>query len=152
MEEVTNFLKCSAPTRHHAKVSVVGVILYYGLLIMANGCRIPVNKLSVMSLAHKENATMARRLTRNFFPITCLLIPFFSLTVNTCFSFSAKMTRKLSQSIAKLSTHCGSRKFFLPLVNFCRMLSTPAHSFGSRDEECEHPRKTKAATLRIILR
>jgi hypothetical protein len=152
MKKIKNLVRCSVPTRHHAKVPVIGVILYYSLLVMANGCRISVNKLPVMSLAHKEDMTIARRLTRTFFPITCLLIPFFSLTVNTRFSSSAKMTRKFSQSTAKLSIHCGSREFFLPLVNFCRMLSTPAQSFRSRDEECGHPMKTKPAILRITFR
>lgn len=144
--------KRSAPTRHHAKVPVIGVVFDYSLLVMANGSRISVNKLSVISLPHKEDVNSKRRLARNFFPILSLLIPFVSLTVNTCFSSSSKMTRKLSQSSAKLSIHCCSREFFLPFVNFCRMLSTPAQSFRSRDDECGHPMNTKPAILRITFR
>lgn len=152
MKKIKDLFKCSAAPRHHTKVLVIGVMFYHGLLVMADGCRISVNKLSTISFALREDVTIARRLTMTFFPMNCLLIPFFSLTVNTCFSSSAKMTRKLSQSAAKLSMHCSSREFFLPWVNFCRMISTPAQSFGSRDEECGHPMKTKPAILRITWR
>lgn len=152
MKKSKDLFKCSATSRHHTKVLVIGVMLYHGLLIMANGCRISVNELSIISLALGNDVTLARRLTMTFFPMNCLLIPFFSITVNTCFSSSAKITRKLSQSAAKLSMHCSSREFFLPWVNFWRMISTPAQSFGSREGECGHPMKTKPAILRITCR
>lgn len=118
MKEIKNLAECVTPSRPHAKITMIRVIFDYNFLAMTNGSRVLVNELLIMSQAIGCHAILMVRLTIIFFPMTCLLIPLFSLIVNTFFSSSAKTVRNISQSTANLSIHSEAREFFLPFVNF----------------------------------
>ena len=71
MKKTKDIDNCFAPPSHHAQVPVIGVILYYSLLGMADGYRISASKLFIMSVDIRPH--LHRRVTYKHFLANDLL-------------------------------------------------------------------------------